>query len=45
MVPRIEQEIVYARIVTDGPENVDLGLMDVNGTTAAEIAKELGNSN
>jgi hypothetical protein len=39
-----EQEIVYVRILTDDgiSENVYLGLMEVNGTTAAEIAKELG---
>ena len=39
----VEQEIVYARILSDGkPENVYLGLMTVNGTTAVDIAQELG---
>ena len=38
----MEQEIVYARILTDGkPENVYLGLMNVNGASAADIAQEL----
>ena len=34
---------MYARILTDGkPENVYLGLMNVNGASAADIAQELG---
>ena len=39
----MEQEIVYVRVIKGGkPENVYLGLMNVNGTSAADIAKELG---
>ena len=37
------QEIVYARLLTEGkPENVYLGLMNINGASAADIAQELG---
>ena len=35
----MEQEVVYARIFK--PENVYLGLMYVNGASAADIAQEL----